>query len=66
LDTRELTKRVMAAKGLNPDDKVMARAIALRVVQTLRMKARRGGVLDGTEKRKGVSVWRLRTSIAGP
>jgi hypothetical protein len=26
LDTRELTKRVMTAKGLNPDDKVMARA----------------------------------------
>jgi hypothetical protein len=62
LDTRELTKRVMAAKGLNPDDKVMARAIALRVVQTLRMKARRGGVLDGSERRKGVSVWRLSDS----
>jgi len=61
LDTRELTKRVMAAKGLNEDDKVMARAIALRVVQTLRMKARRGQALDGSERRKGVSLWRLRS-----
>jgi hypothetical protein len=59
LDTRELTSRVMAAKGLNRDDRVLAQAIALRIVQTLRMKARRGGILDGSERRKGVCVWRL-------
>lgn len=59
LDTRELTKRVMLAKGLNDDDKILARAIALRIVQTLRLKR---ATLDGTEKRKGVSVWRLRPS----
>jgi hypothetical protein len=57
LDTRELTQRVMAAKGLNDGDKVLARAIALRIVQTLRLKRTK---LDGREKRKGVSVWRLK------
>jgi hypothetical protein len=57
LDTRELTKRVMAAKGLNDGDKILARAIALRIVQTLRLKRT---TLDGTEKRKGVSVWRFK------
>ena len=53
------THRVMAAKGLNADDRVLAQAIALRIVQTHRMKARRGGVLDGSEWRKGASLWRL-------
>jgi hypothetical protein len=57
LDTRELTQRVMVAKGLNDGDKVLARAIALRIVQTLRLKRTK---LDGREKRKGVSVWRLK------
>jgi hypothetical protein len=46
LDTRELTSRVMAAKGLNRDDRVLAQAISsLRIVQSLRLKARRGGAL---------------------
>jgi hypothetical protein len=57
LDTRELTQRVMAAKGLNDGDKVLARAIALRIAQTLHLKRTK---LDGKEKRKGVSVWRLK------
>jgi hypothetical protein len=60
LDTRQLAQRVMAAKGLNIDDKVLAQAIALRIVQTLRVKALRGGPLDGTTKRKGVCVWQVR------
>jgi len=59
LDTRQLTRRVMAAKGLNADDRVLAQAIALRIVQTLRVKALRGGPLDGTEQRKGVCLWRI-------
>jgi hypothetical protein len=67
LDTRQLTKRVMAAKGLNHDDKVLAQAIALRIVQTLRVKRLRGGPLDGTERRKGVCVWRMgRPSASEP
>jgi hypothetical protein len=60
LDTRQLTQRVMAAKGLNSDDKVLAQAISLRIVQTLRVKRLRGGPLDGSERRKGVCIWRLK------
>jgi hypothetical protein len=60
LDTRQLTVRVMATKGLNSDDKVLAQAIALRITQSLRVKALRGGPLDETERRKGVCVWKLR------
>lgn len=56
LDTRELAQRVMRAKGLNPEDKVLGQAIALRIVQTLRLKRTK---VDGKARRKGVSVWRL-------
>ncbi len=58
LDTRQLSIRVMNAKGLDTDDKVLLSTVALRVVQTLRMRAKRGQI-DGTERRKGVCVWRL-------
>lgn len=58
LDTRELALRIMRIKGLNESDKVLLTSIALRVVQTLRMRARRGKV-DGTVRRKGVCLWRL-------
>ncbi len=58
LDTRELTQRVMVAKGLDASDKVLSQAIALRVVQTLRMRAKRRKI-DGTMRRRGVCVWRL-------
>jgi hypothetical protein len=60
LDTRQLTQRVMRAKGLDAADKVLSAAIALRVVQTLRMRAKRGKI-DGKERRRGVCVWRLPT-----
>jgi len=56
LDTRELAQRVMRAKGLNPEDKVLGQAIALRIVQTLRLKRTK---VSGKERRKGVSLWRL-------
>ena len=58
LDTRELAQRVMQAKGLDLGDSVLRQAVALRIVQTLRMKARRGDI-DGTYRRKGVCLWRL-------
>ncbi|MGH6872970.1 MAG: hypothetical protein ACREHE_15850 [Rhizomicrobium sp.] len=57
LDTRELAQRVMRAKGLNDGDKVLGHAIALRIVQTLRLKRMR---VDGSERRKGVCLWRLK------
>jgi hypothetical protein len=58
LDTRQLTQRVMAAKGLDASDKVLFQAIALRVVQTLRMRAKRRKI-DGSLRRRGVCVWAL-------
>jgi hypothetical protein len=60
LDTRQLALRIIKAKGLSESDKVLAQSIALRVVQTLRMRARRNKV-ECTAKTKGVCVWRLPT-----
>lgn len=56
LDTRELAQCVMRAKGLNPEDKALGQAIALRIVQTMRLKATK---VTGKERRKVVNVWRL-------
>jgi hypothetical protein len=50
--------RVIRAKGLSESDKVLAQTVALRVVQTLRMRARRNKVVCAA-KTKGVCVWRL-------
>src|SRR5437868_2993642 len=58
LDTRQLAMRVIRAKGLSESDKVLAQTVALRVVQTLRMRARRNKV-ECVTKTKGVCVWRL-------
>lgn len=58
LDTRQLALRVIRAKGLSESDKVLAQTVALCVVQTLRMRARRNKV-DCITKTKGVCVWRI-------
>jgi hypothetical protein len=58
LDTRELTARIMRSKGLDEHDKVLSQSIALRIVQTLRFRAKRG-LVDGAERRKGVCLWRI-------
>jgi hypothetical protein len=65
LDTRQLTQRLMVAKGLDANDKVLAQAIALRVVQTLRVRAKRR-LIDGSERRRGVCVWRLTDPMSKP
>jgi len=59
LDTRQLTQRIMVAKGLDASDRVLAQAIALRVVQTLRVRAKRRKGIDGSLRRRGVCVWQL-------
>lgn len=56
LDTRELALRVIRAKGLDEADKPLRVSIALRIVQAMRLHAKRGSVIAG-EKRKGVRVW---------
>lgn len=58
LDTRQLAMRVIRAKGLSQSDKVLAQTVALRVVQTLRSRAKRFKVVC-TTKTKGVCLWRL-------
>jgi intracellular sulfur oxidation DsrE/DsrF family protein len=58
LSTRELAHHVMAAKGLDVGDKVLAKSIGYSLIHSLRMQHKRGRlILDG--KRHGVSVWRL-------
>ena len=57
MDTRQLTERVMKAKGPDVADKVLAQAISLWVVQTLRARAFRHGTIDGSRRRRGVCVW---------
>lgn len=59
MDTRQLTERVMKIKGLDFGDKVLAQAISLRVVQTLRVRAIRKGDVCGATRRRGVCVWQL-------
>jgi hypothetical protein len=58
LDTRQLALRVIRAKGLSESHKVLAQTVALRMVQTLRMRARRGKVESATRTR-GVCVWQI-------
>src|ERR1700730_17250723 len=58
LDTRELARAVIRAKGMNEADTVLRKAIGFRVVQVMLRQELRGTVL-GAAKRKGVRVWRL-------
>jgi hypothetical protein len=54
--TKELALHVMAAKGLDTGDKVLAHAIAHRMIHALRQQWRRGQLQDGG-KAKGARVW---------
>lgn len=56
--TRELAKHVMAAKGLDVGDKVLAKGIGQQLIHALRMQNQRGGIVM-IGKRHGLSVWRL-------
>ena len=58
LDTRELALRVIRAKGMDAKDAVLRQSIAFRIVQAMRLQAKRRRVL-ALEKRKGVRVWRM-------
>ncbi len=51
LNTRQLALRVMAAKGLDTGDKVLAKAVAARLIHALRQQCRRG-LLTGWK-----SIW---------
>jgi hypothetical protein len=57
-NTRELARHVMAAKGLDTGDRVLAHAIALRLIHSLRQQERRGNIADAG-KHRNVRVWAL-------
>ena len=64
LSTPTLALRVMAAKRIDVEDRVLAKSICLRLVQTLRRQERRGAFLN-TGKIKGVCVWSLPPQSVG-
>ena len=55
INTRQLAQHVMKAKGLDAGDKVLAKAVASRLIHALRQRCRRSGLVDGG-KRRGVRV----------
>ncbi len=57
-DTRELALCVIRAKGMDNTDNVLRRSVAFRIVQALRLQAKRRQV-TALPKRKGVRMWRL-------
>lgn len=56
--TPALAIRLMTASGLDPGDKVLAKAACLRLVYALRAQHLRGNVQDAG-RRKGARVWTL-------
>jgi len=58
MTTVELTRELMRVRKLDPGDKVMVRALQMRLVSSLSKQELRG-TLARQGKRKGVVVWRL-------
>jgi hypothetical protein len=56
--TKEFALCVMAAKGRDTGDRVLARVMALRLIHALRQQWKRGR-LDGDGKAKGSRLWAL-------
>jgi hypothetical protein len=57
LSTPELAVRVMRAKGMDDSDKVLRKAITLRLVHALTQQCKRGQIGDGGRRKGGVRVW---------
>lgn len=62
MDTRELAIAVIRAKGMDERDAVLRKAVALKIVSTLGMRAKRGQVASAG-RRKGVRVWCAAESV---
>jgi hypothetical protein len=59
--TQELAIHIMEAKGLDANDKILAKSIARQIIHTLRMMFERGRILqDGKNGR--VIIWKLAQS----
>lgn len=57
LDTRELACAVIRAKGMDPADGVLRKAIGFKIVRTMLRQQMRGQV-QSTGKRKGTMMWK--------
>ena len=64
LDTRELAKAVMRAKGLDVDERVFRKSLTQSVV-TLFGRLERKGVVRCVGSRRGVKVWVAASSAKG-
>lgn len=58
LNTRQLTERAMKATGLEAGDKVLAKTVALKIVQAMRQQHMRGKIGDAG-KHRGARIWAL-------
>ena len=65
LTTKDLAEYVMAAKGFDVADRILAKAVGFQLVHSLRMMAKRGKVTM-VGKRVGVCVWRMAGQTSGP
>ncbi len=59
LTTKALAERAMKASGLDAGDKVLAKAVTLRIVHALRAQHKRGKVEDAGRV-KGNRIWALK------
>jgi hypothetical protein len=58
LDTRELAEIIMKAKGMNPDDRILRKAVTMSIVNILSSRAKRGQII-AAGKRNLIRMWRL-------
>ncbi|WP_158811447.1 hypothetical protein [Beijerinckia sp. L45] len=59
MSTRELTRVVVAKKGLDVNDAVIRTKVVFSVFQTLKTAVKRGLIKDTGTRRKGVRLWRI-------
>lgn len=58
LSTRQLAAHIMRAKGMDAGDVVLGKAIASRLIHSLRQQWRRG-MLEAAGRKGAVRIWRL-------
>src|SRR5271154_622575 len=56
MNTRALVTHILAAKGLDGGDRVLAKSVAERLIHALRMQAKRGKIAIAGKER-GAIVW---------
>jgi hypothetical protein len=59
MNTRALVMHILAAKGLDSGDRVLAKSVPERLIHALRMQAKRGKIAVAGKKR-GAIPWSTR------